>query len=76
MNKQSNKFIKSAFLRVANVADLYHNYGHLTTDLNLSKTAFAEDPIDVLQITYDFYLNNPGTTCTETVTSFPYKESF
>jgi uncharacterized Ntn-hydrolase superfamily protein len=67
---------KSAFLRVAKVADLYTNYGHLTVDLNVSKTDFAEDPIDVLQSTYDFYLNNPGTTCTDTVTSYPYAESF
>ncbi|MGK0385668.1 MAG: putative Ntn-hydrolase superfamily protein [Patiriisocius sp.] len=67
---------KSAFLRVANVADLYTNYGHLKTDLNVSKTAFAEDPIDVLQTTYDFYLANSGTTCTDTITSFPYEESF
>ena len=67
---------KSAFLRVAKVDDLYTNYGHLTVDLNVSKTDFAEDPIDVLQTTYDFYLNTPGTTCTETVTSYPYAESF
>lgn len=67
---------KSAFLRVANVEDMYTNYGHLTVDLNVSRTAFAEDPIDVLQTTYDFYLNNPGTTCDDTVTSYPYTESF
>jgi uncharacterized Ntn-hydrolase superfamily protein len=67
---------KSAFLRVAKVEDLYTNYGHLTVDLNVSKTDFAEDPIDVLQTTYDFYLNNPGTICTDTVTSYPYSESF
>ena len=67
---------KSAFLRVANVNDLYSNYGHLTVDLNVSKTNVAEDPIDVLQNTYDFYLANPGTSCTSTVTSFPYEESF
>jgi uncharacterized Ntn-hydrolase superfamily protein len=67
---------KSAFLRVAKVEDLYTNYGHLTVDLNVSKTAFAEDPIDVLQTTYDFYLNNPGTTCSDTVTTYPYSESF
>lgn len=67
---------KSAFLRVANVLDEFTNYGHLTTDLNVSKTAFAEDPIDVLQTTYDFYLANPGTNCTETVSTFPYQESF
>ena len=47
---------KSAFLRVAKVEDLFTNYGHLTVDLNVSKTAFAEDPIDVLQSTFDFYL--------------------
>lgn len=67
---------KSAFLRVAKVEDLYTNYGHLTVDLNVSKTAFAEDPIDVLQTTYDFYLANPGTTCSDTVTTYPYSESF
>ena len=67
---------KSAFLRVANVEDLYTNYGHLTVDLNVSKTDFAEDPIDVLQTTYDFYLNNPGFECSNTVTSYPYSESF
>lgn len=67
---------KSAFLRVAKVEDLFTNYGHLTVDLNVSKTDFAEDPIDVLQTTYDFYLNNPGTTCSDTVTSYPYSESF
>lgn len=67
---------KSAFLRVANVEDLFTNYGHLTVDLNVSKTDFAVDPIDVLQTTYDFYLDNPGTTCNETVTNYPYTESF
>lgn len=67
---------KSAFLRVAKVEDLYTNYGHLTVDLNVSKTNFAEDPIDVLQTTYDFYLNNPGFTCNNTVTSYPFTESF
>ncbi|MFT4943844.1 MAG: putative Ntn-hydrolase superfamily protein [Candidatus Paceibacteria bacterium] len=67
---------KSAFLRVAKGEDLYTNYGHLIIDLNVSKTQFAEDPIDVLQTTYDFYLANPGTTCTETVSFFPYEESF
>jgi uncharacterized Ntn-hydrolase superfamily protein len=67
---------KSAFLRVAKVEDLFTNYGHLTVDLNVSKTDFAEDPIDVLQTTYDFYLNNPGTTCATTVTEYPYTESF
>ncbi|MEP0265336.1 DUF1028 domain-containing protein [Dokdonia sp.] len=67
---------KSAFLRVAKVEDLFTNYGHLTVDLNVSKTAFAEDPIDVLQTTYDFYLTNPGTTCSDTVTTYPYSESF
>lgn len=67
---------KSAFLRVAKVEDLFTNYGHLTVDLNVSKTAFAEDPIDVLQTTYGFYLDNPGTTCSDTVTSYPYSESF
>jgi hypothetical protein len=67
---------KSAFLRVAKVEDLYSNYGHLTVDLNVSKTNFAEDPIDVLQTTYDYYLSNPGTSCTDTVTSYPYSESF
>jgi uncharacterized Ntn-hydrolase superfamily protein len=67
---------KSAFLRVAKVEDLYSNYGHLTVDLNVSKTDFAEDPIDVLQTTYDFYLNNPGTDCTNTVTTYHYEESF
>lgn len=67
---------KSAFLRVAKVEDLYTNYGHLTVDLNVSKSDFAEDPIDVLQTTYDFYLNNPGTTCSVTIDQFPYGESF
>jgi uncharacterized Ntn-hydrolase superfamily protein len=67
---------KSAYLRVAKVADLYTNYGHLTVDLNVSKTNFAEDPIDVLQTTYDFYLSNPGITCSNTISSFPYSESF
>jgi uncharacterized Ntn-hydrolase superfamily protein len=67
---------KSAFLRVAKVQDLFSNYGHLTIDLNVSKTNFAEDPIDVLQTTYNYYLNNPGTNCGSTVTSFPYSESF
>lgn len=67
---------KSAFLRVAKTEDLFTNYGHLTVDLNVSKTDFAEDPIDVLQTTYDFYLNNPGITCDNTVTDFPYVESF
>jgi uncharacterized Ntn-hydrolase superfamily protein len=67
---------KSAFLRVAKVSDLYSNYGHLTVDLNVSKTMVAEDPIDVLQNTYDFYLANPGTTCTTTINSYPYEESF
>jgi uncharacterized Ntn-hydrolase superfamily protein len=67
---------KSAFLRVAKAEDLYTNYGHLTVDLNVSKTDFAEDPLDVLQTTYDFYLNNPGTTCGDTVNQFPYVESF
>lgn len=67
---------KSAFLRVAKVGDLYSNYGHLTVDLNVSKTDFAEEPIDVLQTTYDYYLDNPGTDCANTVTSFPYSESF
>ena len=66
---------KSAFLRVAKVEDAFTNYGHLTVDLNVSKTAVAEDPIDVLQTTYDFYLNNPGTDCADTVT-IPYTESF
>ncbi|MCW5518734.1 DUF1028 domain-containing protein [Aureitalea sp. L0-47] len=67
---------KSAFLRVAKVSDLYSNYGHLTVDLNVSKTMVAEDPIDVLQNTYDFYLANPGTTCTTTISTYPYEESF
>jgi uncharacterized Ntn-hydrolase superfamily protein len=67
---------KSAFLRVAKTEDLFTNYGHLSVDLNVSKTAFAEDPIDVLQTTYDFYLNNPETSCNDTVTSYPYSESF
>jgi len=67
---------KSAFLRVAKIDDLYSNYGHLTVDLNVSKTNFAEDPIDILQDTYNFYLSNPGTNCTTTVSSFPYAESF
>lgn len=67
---------KSAFLRVAKVEDLYSNYGHLTVDLNVSKTDFAEDPIDVLQTTYEFYLNNPGIVCTTTVNAYPYEESF
>jgi|GEM_PF-1400961 len=67
---------KSAFLRVAKVEDLFTNYGHLTVDLNVSKTDFAEDPIDILQDTYDFYLNNPGTTCSDVVDTFPYTESF
>ncbi|MAM28234.1 MAG: hypothetical protein CMC13_04360 [Flavobacteriaceae bacterium] len=67
---------KSAFLRVAKVEDLYTNYGHLTVDLNVSKTDMAEDPIDVLQTTYDFYLNNPGTDCSTTIDAFPYTESF
>ncbi len=67
---------KSAFLRVAKTEDLFTNYGHLTVDLNVSKTDFAEDPIDVLQTTYDFYLNNPGTSCSTTVDQFPYSESF
>ncbi len=67
---------KSAFLRVAKTEDLYTNYGHLTVDLNVSKTDFAEDPIDFLQTTYDFFLNNPGTTCSDTVNQFPYVESF
>jgi uncharacterized Ntn-hydrolase superfamily protein len=67
---------KSAFLRVAKVSDLYSNYGHLTVDLNVSKTMVAEDPIDVLQDTYDFYLANPGTTCTTTISTYPYEESF
>lgn len=67
---------KSAFLRVAKVEDLFTNYGHLTVDFNISKTAFAEDPIDVLQTTYDFYLNNPGTMCSDTVITYPYAESF
>ncbi|NND95605.1 MAG: DUF1028 domain-containing protein [Flavobacteriales bacterium] len=67
---------KSAYLRVAQVEDLYSNYGHLTIDLNVSKTNFAEDPIDVLQTTYDYYLNNPGTDCQSSVTEFPYTESF
>ena len=67
---------KSAYLRVAKVEDLYTNYGHLTVDLNVSKTNFAEDPIDVLQTTYDFYLNNPGFTCPNTVNTYPYTESF
>ena len=67
---------KSAFLRVAKVEDLFSNYGHLTVDLNVSKTDFAEDPIDVLQDTYDFYLNNPGFECNTTVNTFPFQESF
>ena len=67
---------KSAFLRVAMLEDLFSNYGHLSVDLNVSKTDFAEDPIDVLQTTYDFYLSNLGTDCESTVTSFPYTESF
>ncbi|MDX1462268.1 MAG: DUF1028 domain-containing protein, partial [Marinirhabdus sp.] len=67
---------KSAFLRVAKVSDLYSNYGHLTVDLNVSKTDVAEDPIDVLQTTYDFYLANPGTDCTTNIDTFPYAESF
>ena len=67
---------KSAFLRVAKVEDLYTNYGHLSVDLNVSRTEFAVDPIDVLQTTYDFFLANPGTTCEDTVTTFPYAESF
>ena len=67
---------KSAFLRVAKTEDLFTNYGHLTVDLNVSKTNVAEDPIDVLQTTYDFYLNNPGTDCTTTIDIFPYEESF
>lgn len=67
---------KSAFLRVAKIEDLYSNYGHLTVDLNVSKTDFAEDPIDVLQDTYDFYLNNPGTDCDTAINSFPYTEGF
>ena len=67
---------KSAFLRVAKVQDLFSNYGHLTIDLNVSKTNFAEDPIDVLQTTYDYFLNNPGTNCGTLVTTFPYTESF
>ncbi|GAA0722263.1 hypothetical protein GCM10009430_24500 [Aquimarina litoralis] len=67
---------KSAFLRVAKVDDLYSNYGHVTVDLNVSKTNFAEDPIDVLQTTYDFYLANPGFTCSNTISTFPYEESF
>lgn len=67
---------KSAFLRVAKMEDLYSNYGHLTVDLNVSKTDFAEDPIDVLQDTYDFYLGNPGTDCGTTITTFPYTEGF
>ncbi|MCP4120781.1 MAG: DUF1028 domain-containing protein [Bacteroidetes bacterium] len=67
---------KSAFLRVAKTNDLFSNYGHLTIDLNVSKTNYAEDPIDVLQTTYDYNLNNLGTDGGSTVTSFPYTESF
>lgn len=67
---------KSAFLRVAKIEDLYSNYGHLTVDLNVSKTDFAEDPIDVLQNTYDFYLANTGTDCTTTINTLPYTEGF
>jgi len=67
---------KSAFLRVANVEDLFTNYGHLSVDLNVSRTEFAVDPIDVLQTTYDFFLENPGTTCEDTISTFPYVESF
>ena len=67
---------KSAYLRVAKVEDLFSNYGHLTIDLNVSRTSFGVDPIDVLQDTYDFYLENPGTSCTNTVSTYPYTESF
>ncbi len=67
---------KSAFLRVAKVEDAFTNYGHLTVDLNVSKTDPAVDPIDILQDTYDYYLANPGTDCADTVSVFPYEESF
>ena len=72
----NNTSSKSAYLRVAKVNDLYNNYGHLTVDLNVSRTNTGIDPIDVLQTTYDFYKTNPGFTCSNTVNTFPYIESF
>ncbi len=67
---------KSAFLRVATPEDLFSDYGHLTIDLNVSKTSQNIDPIDILQNTYNLYQNTLNVNCENIISTFPYTESF